>query len=286
MPYVPPHLRGKQQEGAGGGDAAPVTKGKSLSDLAESSSSGGSRGGRGGFDRNGGAFDHNGGGGGGRQAGWGGSSHGNGAPAMPQAADGTSGSRFAPQAAGIARFEARTANAAGAADGNDRRGGDNSQRGGGDAGGSDRFAGNGRRDGDNGDAGGRPYSTPSSVSGYKYNPKGAPSRFGSAGRNQNRPLEEGEDVPGGTRLDVEDGMVYDMGPGGAHACIYFQVLAPPPTPTSPRHHPLPSSPARALRSGRAGRQDRHPHPHPRPRRTGCASTPSRRGPWGWSCSVG
>ena len=260
MPYVPPHLRGKQQEGAGGGDAAPVTKGKSLSDLAESSSSGGSRGGRGGFDRSGGGgggrqagggFDRSGGGGGGRQGGgWGGSSHGNGAPAVPQASDGTTGSRFAPSAAGMARFEARAANAAGngAAAGNDRRDGDNSRRGGDhrDAGGSDRFSGNGRRDGDNGDAGGRPYSTPSSISGYKYNPKGAPSRFGSAGRNQNRPLEEGEDVPGGKRLDVEDGMVYDMGPGGENACIYFQVLAPPPTPTSPPRPTTPSLPALSL----------------------------------------
>ena len=143
----------------------------------------------------------------------------------------------------MARFEARAANAApnGAAAGNDRRGGDNSRRGGDhrDAGGSDRFAGNGRRDGDNGDAGGRPYSTPSSISGYKYNPKGAPSRFGSAGRNQNRPLEEGEDVPGGKRLDVEDGMVYDMGPGGAHACIYFQVLA---LDSPPHQRPPPRAP--------------------------------------------
>ena len=49
MPYVPPHLRGKQQESAGEGDAAPVTKGKSLSDLAGPGASGGR-----GFDRNGG----------------------------------------------------------------------------------------------------------------------------------------------------------------------------------------------------------------------------------------
>ena len=37
------------------------------------------------------------------------------------------------------------------------------------------------------------------ATGYKYNPKGAPSRFGSAGRNPHRPLGEGEDVPGGVR---------------------------------------------------------------------------------------
>ena len=231
MPYVPPHLRGKQQESAGGeGDAAPATKGKSLSDLAGSDTSGGGRGGRGGFDRDGG-------GGGGRQpGGWGGAPQGNGAPAVPQAADGSSGSRFTtPSAAGIARFEGRAGNDRGA--GNDRRGGDNDRRGGD----------NDRRGGDNGDAGGRPFSTPSAVSGYKYNPKGAPSRFGSAGRNQNRPLAEGEDVPGGTRIDMEDGMVYDMGPDGADACTYFQVR--------PRTHPPtpPSTPAHAFRSGRASR---------------------------------
>eukprot|EP00908_Phaeocystis_cordata_P023585 Transcript_6046.p1 GENE.Transcript_6046~~Transcript_6046.p1 ORF type:complete len:517 (-),score=162.86 Transcript_6046:113-1663(-) len=53
---------------------------------------------------------------------------------------------------------------------------------------------------------------------YKHNPKGAPSRFGSAGRNPNKPLQEGEDVPGGVRQD-DDGMVYAMPDG---TCTYFQ----------------------------------------------------------------
>ena len=60
------------------------------------------------------------------------------------------------------------------------------------------------------------YSMPSSS--YRHNPKAAPARFGSAGRNKHRPLEKGDDVRGGRRLD-EDGMVYDMGGG---VCTYFQ----------------------------------------------------------------
>jgi hypothetical protein len=60
------------------------------------------------------------------------------------------------------------------------------------------------------------YSMPSSS--YRHNPKAAPARFGSAGRNKHRPLEKDEDVRGGRRLD-EDGMVYDMGGG---VCTYFQ----------------------------------------------------------------
>ena len=40
-------------------------------------------------------------------------------------------------------------------------------------------------------------------------PKGAPSRFGSIGRAMDGALRDGEDVPGGKRVDAE-GMVYEM----------------------------------------------------------------------------
>ena len=49
-------------------------------------------------------------------------------------------------------------------------------------------------------------------------PKGAPSRFGSIGKRMDGALRDGEDVPGGTRVDTE-GMVYEMADGSVR---YFQ----------------------------------------------------------------
>ena len=49
-------------------------------------------------------------------------------------------------------------------------------------------------------------------------PKGAPLRFGSVGRHMDGALRDGEDVPGGTRVDA-DGMVYEMADGSVR---YFQ----------------------------------------------------------------
>eukprot|EP00900_Chrysochromulina_parva_P024422 jgi/Chrpa1/6613/Chrysochromulina_OHIO_Genome00003637-RA len=54
--------------------------------------------------------------------------------------------------------------------------------------------------------------------GSSRRPKGAPSRFGSIGREMQAALHEGEDVDGGVRVD-EDGMVYELADGSVR---YFQ----------------------------------------------------------------
>lgn len=100
-------------------------------------------------------------------------------------------------------------------------------------GGQDRFDGRGGRDGrsgpdSRGGQDGRFLSNDDSYSSRRGPPpdggggrkaKGAPTRFGSVGKHMDGALRDGEDVPGGTRIDV-DGMVYEMDHDGS--VRYFQ----------------------------------------------------------------
>ena len=190
MAYVPPHLRGRPSEGPPSGRGPPSDR------------RGGAPAGDGGGER----FSGRGGGGGGR---------------FDDRSGGSGGGRFNDSGGG--RFN----DSGGGGDGGGKGGGRSDERGsgggrfddrgGGYGKGSDRFGGGGNRFDDRTGGGGSARFHDGHPPPQRRS-KGAPSRFGSVGKRMDGALRDGEDVPGGTRVDVE-GMVYEMADGSVR---YFQ----------------------------------------------------------------